>query len=256
MVQQLLYDSPVSFQMLCDIAQRTLASSVRRWCAGDATLRGRGYEKDILQEIHIRLIQTAVTGFLLREGEDGPVNLDPAGFRSWMFRVAKNLTKDYSAAVRRVDSKSVSREDIPEEEAEEKSPSEPLLREAVRIVLDGDSSIYISLTWLAQSIFVLHYDLTRIQATHLLEEQFSQRTLTELWNLVRKGAERISWLQITPVQQQRIEQALDRPYDESRSYGQVCYKEFFMKKGGRASISDWIHRIDGIIQKTNPENLV
>ena len=251
MVQQLLYQSPVSFEMLCTIAQRTLAGSVYKWCAADSTLRGKGHEKDILQDIHIRLIQTVVTSFLLREGEDGPVNRDPAGFRSWMFRVAKNLTLDYAASLRRLQSNTVSREDLPDVPVETDAPPEPLLAAAVQVVLESDGSVYKTITWLAQSIFVLRQGMSRILANHLLVEHFSRKPLGELWELVLAGSRQIPWMQISPEQKARIECQLQQPYDESRSYGQTCYAEFFMKKGPKASISDWINRMDERIKRIN-----
>jgi len=245
MVQQLLYQEPASFDMLCAIAQRTLESSVRRWCRQNPYLHGLGFDEDILQEIYMRLIKTTVSSFLLRQGVDGPVNRDPAGFRSWMFRVAKNLTIDFAAHIR-----SISRrvEVDPEEDPSEK-PVDELLAAAVSVVLETNSGIYKTLTWLAQCVLIVCRGLTRIQANSLLVEQFSKRELQALWQLVLAGSEQIPWLHITDAQRQRIEQALAQPCDGQRTYAQMPFEAFFMKKGGKASISDWVNRTDSIIKR-------
>lgn len=246
MVHQLLYQEPASFEMLCVIAQRTLQSSVYRWCAADPYLRG--HEDDILQEIYLRLILRTVPSFLLRE--EGKVNLDPAGFRSWMFTVAKNRKQDYAIRLHKFRKHFESCEELVEEEAEEEQqPTDALLAAAVNVVLETDAGIYKTLTWLAQSVFMLQEGMTRIQANRALVDQFSQKDLRSLWELVLSGAQRISWLRITQEQRLRIEAALAEPYDAARSWGQVPYETFFMKKGGRASISDWVNRMDTMIKR-------
>ena len=65
MVNELLYSTPASFDMLCSIAEKTLRPSVINWCKNEDCLRGKGYEDDIMQEIHLRLMKTTVDYFLI-----------------------------------------------------------------------------------------------------------------------------------------------------------------------------------------------
>jgi hypothetical protein len=49
--------------------------------------------------------------------------------------------------------------------------------------------------------------------------------------------------------QRHLQEALDAPYDRQRCYGHVKYREFFMKKGGKATISDWVNRMNSMIKR-------
>ena len=74
MVQELLFSDPISFDMLCQIANKTLRSTVIHWCRLEDCLRGRGFEDDIMQEIYLRLMKTTVDYFLLRHDIEGAFN--------------------------------------------------------------------------------------------------------------------------------------------------------------------------------------
>ncbi|MBQ9914678.1 MAG: hypothetical protein IJO50_00900, partial [Clostridia bacterium] len=103
MVEELLYCEPISFRMLCNIADKTLRNKVKHWCLLDDALRSRGYEDDIMQEICIRLMKTTVTYFLLKDGADGPVNYDPKGFKYWLTTVGENIKRDFANKIRKID---------------------------------------------------------------------------------------------------------------------------------------------------------
>ena len=69
-------------------------------------------------------------------------------------------------------------------------------------------------------------------------------------NALFKVGGRISWLGISEHRKKRIEEALAKPYkDENRALGEVTYKELFMKKGGKATISDWVNRMNEMIKR-------
>ncbi|MBE6974073.1 MAG: hypothetical protein E7436_01085 [Ruminococcaceae bacterium] len=248
MVDELLYREEVSFTMLCSIAEGVLRPSVRRWCAADDTLRGKNYEEDIMQEIHLRLIKTTVSHFLLRE-EDGSVNMDPAGFEAWMFRVARNIKKDFANRVRRISLKTTDLVEIGQEPAEDNPDRLEDLARAFRIVLDADVQVYKVLTWVAQSLFIVELDVTRIRSNELIIDTFGEKTLFEMRDMLVTAARGIRWMEIRPEQLDKIDRALRAPYDEERCYGQVTYREFFMKKGGKATISDWVNRMNGMIKR-------
>ena len=255
MAEELLQRQPASFDTLYAIAERVLRPSLNRWCREDDTLRGRGCEEDIMQEIHIRLIKTTVTGFLLRNGVDGPVNDDPEGFEDWMFTVAHNVQRDYARRARLVawrttglQEAQLSDEENPYDTGEERQRQEKLA-EAFSIVLEADVQIYKVLTWLDQCLFIIQLDVTKIRSNELILQSFENKTLYEMYDQLLQGAGQLSWLRITNGQKDHLQTALDAPYDDRHSYGHMKYSEFFMKKGGKATISDWVNRMNNMIKR-------
>ena len=107
LVEELLGREQISYDMLCLLAERELRPLVRRLCRSEPCLRGKDLENDIMQEINIRLIKTAISHFLLREGCDSQINYDPIGFRKWMVTVAINIKNDYANRERRHDFKNL-----------------------------------------------------------------------------------------------------------------------------------------------------
>ncbi len=253
MVDELLYQETVSFDMLCLMAEKTLKPTVIHWCQMDDCLRGRGYEDDILQEIYMRLINTTVDYFLLRNGKNGPVNDNPEGFHSWMFKVATNIKRDFANRVRQDDFKTEDFEDLKdsewaEDEADEADKIE-CLKQAVNIVLESDASVYKTLTWLAQFVFMLQCDISKIKSNDMIVELFEKKTLNEMYLMIQNAAKKIPWLCIDKLQNKRIEDALNCKWDKDITYGDVEYGTFFMKKGGKKSISDWVNRMNNTIRR-------
>jgi DNA-directed RNA polymerase specialized sigma24 family protein len=255
MAEELLYRQPACFDTLYGIANRVLRSSVERWCREDGDLKGRGCEDDVMQEIHIRLIKTTVTRFLLRDGVQGPYNDDPAGFEDWMFTVAHNVQRDYARRVRLVTMRTTDLEEAeladrkdPYQTGEDRQRTERLA-EAFQIVLSSDTQIYKVLTWMAQCLFIVELDVTRIQSNELILQQFADKSLYDMHEQLLRSARNLPWLQISPDQQRHLQEALDAPYDRQRCYGHVKYREFFMKKGGKATISDWVNRMNSMIKR-------
>ena len=264
MVDELLYREPVSFTMLCTIAEKNLKKKIRYMCVADEWLRGRGYEWDILQEVQLRLMKTTVTHFLLKDGPDGPLNNDPEGFMSWMNTVAVNIKKDFSNKVRKNDFHTTDPDNpMIEKELIEKEPDFyeeklDLLKWAFGVVLSSDVSIYKILTWLAQFSFIVDTGISKIESNEKIIEEFEQKTLFEMYDMVLKMSYKIEWIEISPAQDRKILEALNRPLDEKLTYGDVKYNEFFMKvngkKSGKKSISDWVNRMNGIIRKEYNKN--
>lgn len=257
MLDQLLYNQQVSFDMLIQIAEKTLRSSVKRWCNTDEALAGKGFEEDILQEVYIRLVKTAVSSFFLRNGVDGPVNNDMDGFKNWMFKVAVNIKRDYANQVRKVSAHTYHMEEGEAEKllfvsdalSDPATEREQLLSKAFAIVLDADVQVYKVLTWMAQSLYIVEQDVTKIQSNGLVVEHFSQKTLFEMRDILFGWTEKVSWLQITADQRAKIEQALVAADGDGNVYGEMRYSEFFMKKGGKATISDWVNRMNHLIKR-------
>lgn len=261
MVEELLYTDPARFDMLYHIAEKALRPSVVYWCKTDKTLHGRGYEDDIMQDIHIRLIQTTVDRFLLKDGVDGPVNNDPAGFNAWIRTVAENIKKDSSNKIRGVDFRTVDMDnplvicaasDNTDDEAERIEE----LKQAFSVVLDSDARVYKVLTWVAQFVIIIDFDVTKIESNDLLIKLFENSTLYEMYNSILVISRRIPWITVSRVQHERILVELHRIYKDGISYGNTKYKEFFMKQNGivsgKKSISDWVNRMNNkIVDETS-----
>lgn len=255
MVNELLYNKTVCFDMLCQIAEKTLKPSVVYWCNTEICLRGRKYENDIMQEIYLRLIKTTVDYFLLR---NGTINDDPEGFEDWMFRVAENLKRDFIKKVRNDDFKTEKievldyKKDYMESNDDSEEYTEKLIN-AVSIVLSADVSVYKVLTWFAQFIFIMDSNVTKIESTELIIKMFENKTLYEMYDMLLIASKRIPWIIITEQQNKKILTALRKNCDETVTYGETKYKSFFMKHNGEAvgkkSVSDWVNRMNSMIKR-------
>jgi hypothetical protein len=201
-----------------------------------------------MQEIHLRLIKTTVSYFLLR-AEDGSVNMDREGFEAWMFRVAQNIKRDFANRIRRIRMKTTDLVDIGEEPLEEGPDRLEELARAFHIVLDADVQVYKVLTWVAQCLFIVELDVTKIRSNELIITTFGEKTLAEMRDMLVAATQGVRWMKIRPEQLDRIDRSLQAPYDDERCYGQVPYREFFMKKGGKATISDWVNRMNSMIKR-------
>lgn len=258
MVNELLYSETVSFETLCRIAEKTLRPSVINWCKNEDCLRGRAYEDDIMQEIQLRLIKTTVDYFLLREGIDGPYNNDPEGFEDWMFTVADNLKRDFANKVRNRDFRTediddpsvIGISDYSDYDAEDRIER---LKQAFSIVISANVNVYKVLTWVAQFIFILDVNVTKIKSNELIISAFENKTLYEMYDMILIASKRIPWIVISESQNEKILNSLRKKRDGDVSYGETKYKEFFMKHNGevsgKKSISDWVNRMNDMIKK-------
>lgn len=259
MIDELLYSEKVSFNMLCNIAEKTLRPRIEYLCRTDKYLRGREYEDDIMQDIHLRLMRKTVTKFLLKDGVDGPVNNDPEGFKSWLFTVGDNIYRDVAKKVRGDDFRSEDIEDekfinipsgddpyVPEEERE-------TLKKAFDVILSSRSNIYKILTWLALNLIMLEHDMPKIKANGVLISNFEEMTLNDMYDFILAYTKRIPWLEITPEQELRIVKKLGKKWNAEDTFGEIRYKEFFMlcngEKSGKKSVSDWMYRMNELIKE-------
>ena len=258
MVDELLYQEPVSFDMLCHIAEKTLENKVKYWCSNDTALRNRGCEEDIMQEIYLRLIKTTVSGFLLKKSVNGVYNNDQEGLEDWLFRVARNIKKDFANRIRGRDIKTESLDELESQWLSERQQEElerriERLGKAFDIVMAADASVYKVLSWLAQFLFILDRNITKIQSADEIIAAFEHTTLNEMYEKLRAVARRIPWVQITQSQDEKLRKALDKPWDGECTYGQVEFCMFFMKHNaqvaGKKSISDWSNRMNTLIRR-------
>lgn len=251
---EVLDSNGACFDTLLTVCEKMLKGAVRRWCYSDSALRGRQYEEDIMQEIQIRLIKNCVTGFFNRNGEP---NYDPDGFKNWVFTVAINVKNDFAKKVRRIQFK----------ETEESEGDEPYyddsllgsdktferLNNAFKIVIESDSKVYKVLTWVAQMIIIADSNVTKIESNEILIKRFEVMTLDAMLALIVAQSQTIPWLKLEDSQIERIKKRLDEKGSDGQRIGDKAYGDFFMKKGAKASISDWVNRMNDYVMKE--ENL-
>jgi len=240
------------------IANFAYIAGMNNWCSLEDCLRGRGYEEDLMQEIHLRLMNTTVDYFLLRQGIDGPVNNDPQGFHAWMIEVAKNLKKTFVNRVRSMDFKTqdLSRADVegvPDDTFEQMQERIERLKAAFTLVLAADVGIYKVLTWLAQFVVILDSRVTKKESNDLIVQTFEDKSLYEMYDMILSASVRIPWIVVTKEQNDAILTALQEPWEGDISYGEAKYKMFFMKHNGevsgKKSISDWVNRMNSMIKR-------
>jgi len=211
-----------------------------------------------MQAVYLRLIKTTIGNFLLREGAGGPLNRDYVGFGNWVFRVGQNIKNDFSNKVRGIDFKTESIDGTDEtlpapEETDTIEENRERLQEAFSIILSSDVNVYKVLTWIAQFVFVINEDITKIKSNDEIVAMFEEKTLFQMYDMLLSFADQITWINITDSQNAKIMKSLNETWDEDVVYGDVKYKEFFMKymgeKSGKKSISDWMNRMNNIIKR-------
>ena len=260
MVHELLDEEPISYDMLCHIALKALPRTVEYLCSTRDCLRGRGYEEDILHDTILRLINSTIDSFLKKEGTDGKNLHNPHGFSGWINKVAENVVNDYTKQIARQQNRTVPLELLnpdtipaPEEDSGEVEEQIRKLRESVDIILSVDAGIYKVLTWLGQFVMILDRDITKIRSNEVLIAEFEDKTLQEMYDAILQASRRIPWLSLSQEQQDKIRAKLEKPWKKGIPYGEVEYRTFFMKSrgeiSGKKSISDWVNRMNGKINR-------
>lgn len=247
-------ESP-SCERLVAVVERTIRPTVKKWAGSSRLLDGEA--DDLMQEIQIKIMKNVVTKFLMR---DGVLNTDPHGFKNWIFKVAENTKNDYCRMLNRYSGSSaganlsIDDEENPIIAPDPSSQSEfeiiehrQQLAEAFDTVIKSKAAIYKVLTWLAQSLILIRKRTTRIMSKNELINTCSDMTLSQMYAVIVSAGESVSFLKITPEQNVIITEALLKNYN-GKSIGEYCYKEFFMKKGSDASVSDWVNKLDSKVR--------
>ena len=276
-VHEMTAEKPARYDTLCAVAERLLWRKLERRVASTPALARCCTAEDLLSEVYIRLIKCTIPNFLYR---DDTLNNDPEGFARWVYTVAGNICRDKcrSAAARQTVALDADPDDedapylqIADPDAElpfEVDESTDMLRAAFERVLDMDVQVYKIITWAAQAVLILSADelkdiplkeeaeslgslakaqasgVTKIQSNELMIRAYEHMTLSEMWASVTAASARIPWLKISTAADDRLRKMLAAPFSKDVRYGDMVYADFFMKKGAKASISDWVNRIN------------
>ncbi len=256
MVQEVTCRSGAKYDALCRIAESFLKPYIYSRCLKYPSLRFANAGDDIYHDVLICLIKSCIDKFLYR---NGTLNYDPDGFLRWIYTVARNAVVD---AARAFASKGFFEREMVNEDGEPidiPSNDNPFasveinetLHECFRAVLTFDSSLHIIFTWIVRAILLIRCDVTsdagevvENKVNALVVNTFSDLTMSEIYAIICLEAKKIPWLNISEAENSRILGLLEEPYRGERPLGDVKYSEFFMKKGGKATVSDWVNRVN------------
>ena len=193
LVEDILGKEIPKYDNLVIFIHNILNKKVKRWCYNDSVLRcGMQYE-DVMQEVQIKIIKTCEDYFF--KPVNGKTDKTCDEFIAWCNTVAKNYFITYCVKQKKrkqveVDLSSVLDEQSfdSEDELSTKENVRDELKNCFVVVFDLKSSPHILLTWLCVSLFMVEYDASKIESTHLLSEKFSELTLGGMFDLVVKLA--------------------------------------------------------------------
>lgn len=248
MLHELFVEKPARFDTLCDIVGREILPTVRSWCATDPALQGRYCEDDIVQDTTLKVIKYCVTGFFLRDGRTEPNN-DMDEFCRWLFTVARNVKRDYSNSYRErilVDYDALE-ERVGDEIGEDHRAEE--LASVFDIVFSLDMGVHKLLAWLAVSLTILAETDKRKVATEMVVDRFARKTLDQMWSYLLTQLGRYPSLKPTEAETATVRAALDARDELGIRIGDREFYTFFMAKGGKYSVSDWLHKINQLIKR-------
>ena len=104
-----------------------------------------------------------------------------------------------------------------------------------------------------QSLIVLGYDVTRIDANEKLLERYSDQNMSDIYIDLLRLSDCFEWLEISEKQHEMFLKELKTIHGKSGCrYGETLFNEHFMrdegKKSGKKSISNWVNRMDNKIK--------
>ena len=254
-IEDLFFRDPASSESLLAVVDKVFSKKIKNWCYSQPELAGRGFEEDILQDLKIKVLTQSIPSFFLRRGHANGINENPDEFAKWLNTVANNLERDYLRRQRVVLFRTVETPDdtgFPQHidfDRDETEEAQALLASAFHIVLESDSSVYIVLTWIASFLFIYNYGIARCRVSQALKNSFENSTLNEMKDWLLKSASDVPWLSLSPDQIIKLDRALKQKFDGEQTFGQTKYSSFFMKSGGKSSISNWNNRMNNLVRR-------
>jgi len=79
-------------------------------------------------------------------------------------------------------------------------------------------------------------------------DKWSAKTLFFIWSWVRKNIIEVQWLTFLSEWDDRMICELNIISDEGVKVGDCKYETFFNQRGGKATISDWVNRMNNLIK--------
>ncbi len=253
MMEELLADEP-KFDTMSEIVEQTLKKYVEYLCRGVPEFRGSLYHEDLMQEIHIKVFNEVIDGFV-KKNPDVP-QYNPFGFSAWLHTVANNMFYDALEKKNRKNRLSVLEEEksnLNLIESPYGSPDENIRVEILQGLANDFLEIAMALktnapkrlTWIAEYVWKLGSLETRIAIRNGMVEKYSDMTLSEMYmSIFREASEEFPWLKLENYRKE-IEASLSEKFrDTTKTYGETLYKDTFMTKGPTQTVSDWMNRMN------------
>ena len=247
---------------LFDISEAFLKPFVTKTTRRFPSLSSGEFDEDIYHDILLCLIKTSVDRFLYK---DGTFNNDPEGYLKWSYTLAKNIIYNY-ARKQRV--RTVREQPLPENESDsymlaERDPElasigvSDTLEECFKAAVYSDSAIYIIIIWLLRAVLLAEAvnlpGLTHIddpgKAADYIVSFFSEKTLGEIYAVLVVSSKSLPWMDFEGAEGERMDGLLSAPFD-GVPIGERKLCEFYMKKGDKATISDWVNRMNVRIRRS------
>ena len=264
MVSEISSKDGTSYNALYRIAEHFLKPYIKKLCYNNAVLRNLNLADDIFHDALVEIIKGCVDKFLYR---DGVLNNDPEGFLKWMYTVARNIVVDCS---KKHGAKSYNEMSIVNDEGETvdiPSQSNPLiaietremLTECFKAAIHMDCELHIIFAWVLRAIVLSKCDLNTVEvgkkdelienkANEIVVTTFQNLTMSEIYTVIVLESAHLPWMVITESDDREILSKLAQ-VKNGVVLGDRVYNSFFMKKGGKATISDWVYRMNQRILK-------
>jgi|GEM_PF-3087561 len=264
MVKKLTEGDARGYDYLCCISDAFLKPFVSKLCSRISVLRDYDLRDDIYQDVLLALYQSCVSQFLYR---NGVLNDDPDEFLSWIYTVAKNVTlsaaRKYRAknqAETSMVSPDGSERDYPDGRDEfASSESAEILRESFLIAASARSALHIVFVWMLRALILSGSIGIRQSANNkgrvtdagindYIAVEFSDDLLEAIYATIFMCSRKVGWMAFTESMNDNFLSRLSETDDGVR-IGDRQLSDFYMKKGGSASVSDWINRMNARIRK-------
>ena len=217
--------------------------------------------EDIYHDVVLCLIKTSVDGFLYK---DGTLNDDAEGYLRWIYTVAKHVVQNNA---RKLTLKYNIEESATDDNGEQidiadgsndynSLEAEETLRLCFNAALSSNTSIYILFAWILRAIILSQTDQKLFENSTASERKacefvvinFGEQTLSVIYAAISVYCEQVSWMKISREANERITDLLQTGND-GVLLGDKKLSDFFMKKGGNATVSDWINRMNARIRR-------
>ena len=261
MIDELFFEKVVKYDAFLKILEKTVYGYLVHKASGMSDMTTSKAYDDIYHNVFQKLRLTSFKGFFYKYGDDPRVNDGPEAFQKYLYTVARNAFFDYVNQNRSKHVVLIDPEDpivnvsVPDTTAEviEKLAAIERLSASFDCVIESKNSVYKILTWLAHCMFISE-GFTPIEAKRILIDMFSDEPLEHMYYEIYAMSKRISWLELSEHQRDKLERALERPHKDGRSMRDIKLKELYMAKGAMASVSDWVNKINTYVkEKTGDE---
>ena len=261
MIREITCKEGASYDAMLRISESFLKPYISKLTSHYPIFNNLDMTDDIYHDVILCLIKTSVDGFLYK---DGTLNDDADGYLRWIYTVAKHvvqnnarkLTLKYGVEQSSTDSDGDQIEIADSTDYYNTIEAEETLRSCFNAALNSDSSVYILFAWILRAIILSQTDQninntnesSERKACELVVTNFGELTLSVIYAAISVYCDKVSWMNISREANEKILNDLLSEKD-GILIGDMKLSDFFMKKGGNATVSDWINRMNARIRR-------